>query len=125
MMYKVTMRCGHVGDGKYIPITYVVIAESKKEAIEKAIRIPRVKHDDPNALIHISSCSEKEAIVIRERNNDDPYLKGTYDNPVDINLIKDRIRMMPVQLKSAKPKERKRPSNLWNRYLLEEVQYAY
>ena len=36
MMYKVTMRCGHVGDGKYIPITYVVIAESKKEAIEKA-----------------------------------------------------------------------------------------
>lgn len=125
MMYKATMRCGHVGDGKYIPITYVVIADSKKEAIEKARRIPRVKHDDPDALIHISSCNASEAKRIKEINSNDPYLKSTYENPIDLNLIKDRIRNMPAQLKSCKAKETKRLSNIWYRYVVEETQYAY
>ena len=124
MMYKVTMRCGHVGEGKFIPITYVIIANSKKEAVEKATRIPRVKHNDPDSLIHISTCSYIEAERIRAINDNDPYLKSTRDNPVNLDLIRNRIKTMPNR-KNLKPNCMKRVSNLWQKTIQEAMQYAY
>lgn len=124
MMYKVTMRCGHVGEGRFIPITYVVNANSKSEAIDVARCIPRVKHDDPDAVIHISTCSLEEAERIRAINNNDPYLKSTYDNPIELELIKDRIKKMPNR-RCMKSNTVRRASNLWQRTIQEGIQYAY
>jgi hypothetical protein len=118
------MRCGHVGEGRFIPITYVVNGNSKSEAIEAARRIPRVKHEDPDAVIHISTCSEEEARQIRAINNNDPYLKSTYDNPIDLELIKDRIKKMPNR-RGMKSNTVRRASNLWQRTMQEAMQYAY
>lgn len=41
--FEVQAMCGHVGKGKYIPISFPVIAINGKEAAEKVRSYPRVK----------------------------------------------------------------------------------
>lgn len=60
MRYAVTAKCGHTGFGPgfYIPITFIVSAESAKEAAIKARQIPRVKHHHKDAISEVHAIDE-------------------------------------------------------------------
>ena len=48
--YLVTTKCGHVGKGHYVPITFPIKAENGKEAAKIARMLPRVKHHHWDAI---------------------------------------------------------------------------
>lgn len=94
--YAVTCKCGHVGRNKYIPITFGIIADSKKKAAEIARNLPRCKHhhkDCVQEVIEIDIIKYKE---IRERNNVDSYLNSSCIQEQRMNDISDRIYNEPV-----------------------------
>ena len=51
--FEVQAMCGHVGKGKYIPISFPVIAINGKEAAEKVRSYPRVKHHYKKAILNV------------------------------------------------------------------------
>ena len=53
--YEVTAKCGHVGKGFYIPITFPVRAKSAAEAASVTRAFPRVKHDHKDAILIVRS----------------------------------------------------------------------
>ena len=73
--YAVKCKCGHVGRNCYLLITYGVIAESAKEAAEKARLIPRCKHHHKDCIREVTKISYEEFLKINEVNSGDPYLK--------------------------------------------------
>ena len=79
--FAVTAKCGHVGRRFYIEKTFGVIAESKKEAAQKAKLIPRVKHDHKDVIISVNDISYEEFNKINKKNSKDPYFscKNTQD----------------------------------------------
>ncbi len=90
--FKVTAKCGHVGKGKYIPITFAICAENGKEAAAFARLLPRVKHDHKDAILNCEMVSYAEYYEILEKNNNDPYLhcKNRRDQKTTCNLS-DRL----------------------------------
>ena len=72
--YSVTAKCGHVGKRYYIPIEFAIRAESAKEAARIARDMPRVKHNHKDAIQSVREISREEYIVLRQRNDSDPYL---------------------------------------------------
>lgn len=73
-MYKVIAKCGHVGKGKYIPITFAINANDGKEAARIARNIPRVKHNKKDAIINVIKIDLEEYLSLKEKNANDPYL---------------------------------------------------
>lgn len=72
--YAVTVKCGHVGTGNYIPITFVVNAYSKKEAASSGLAMPRVKRNAPNAVLKVQEISYKQSMKIARKNERNYYL---------------------------------------------------
>ena len=72
--FKITAKCGHVGRGKCIWITFVTMAESSKEAAKKAREFKRVKHHHKDAIGSVKEISFDEFITIKAENDADPYL---------------------------------------------------
>lgn len=72
--YAVTAKCGHVGKGKYIPITFAVNANNSKEAAAKVRLYARVKHDHKDAIISVVEISFEEFKNLRDINSKNPYL---------------------------------------------------
>jgi len=72
--FAVTCKCGHVGKEKYIPITFYVLANSKKDASRKAKNFPRVKKDHKDAVLDAKEVSTEEFIKGIKENDKDPYL---------------------------------------------------
>lgn len=72
--YKVTAKCGHVGRGHYIEISFAVRAESGKQAAALARKFPRVKHDHPDAIRDVQLISRAEYLALLSENDADPYL---------------------------------------------------
>lgn len=79
--YAVECKCGHVGRGYYMSITFPVEANSKKEAARIARMIPRVKHHHKYAILKVSLISNLEYHRLRETNHQDRYLtvKSSYE----------------------------------------------
>lgn len=75
MYYEVTTKCGHVGKGKYVIISFPVMAKSKKEAAQIARGIPRVKHDHKDAIKEVKEISKERYEILKTNNLLDPYLK--------------------------------------------------
>ncbi len=73
--YAVTTRCGHVRRGKYIEVTFAIIAESGKDAAAIGRAMPRVKRHNPNAIVDVVELSYEEYLLLKEDNNNNPYLK--------------------------------------------------
>ncbi len=93
-MYAVECKCGHVGRHRYMPKTFGVIAETKKEAAKIARQIPRVKHDHKDAILNVTQISKEEFDEINELNKKDPYLR--VNSKHEQNRIKDYIDMHTV-----------------------------
>lgn len=85
--YKVTCKCGHVGKAHYVPISFALIANSKKEAAEKARSIPRVKHQHKDAILNVEEVDYEAYKCLVKDNNYDPYLKCS--NKQEQSLIID------------------------------------
>ena len=73
--FAVQTKCGHVGRNYYIPITFAVVAESKKEAARIGRLIPRVKHNHKDAIIDVREIDHDEYVIIRTENSTNEYLK--------------------------------------------------
>jgi hypothetical protein len=92
--YAVKAKCGHVGGRtKYIPITFHVIAENKADAAAIIRSLPRVKHDQKNAIISVEQINEEEYRLLVIDNANDPYLncKNPQEQEKILPLIKERI----------------------------------
>lgn len=72
--YEVVCKCGHVGRGQYIEISFPVTADSKKDAAAIGRNIPRVKHHHKDAVLKVIEISNKEYFDLIEKNKNDPYL---------------------------------------------------
>ena len=73
--WAVQARCGHVGNGCYIPVSFALIAESAGSAAEQARQLPRVKHDHKQAIISVKPLSFTEYRQLKHENFQDPYLQ--------------------------------------------------
>ena len=73
--FAVTTRCGHVRKGKYIEVTFAIMAESGKDAAAIGRSMPRVKRDNPMAIINVNELSYDDYLNLLEDNKNNPYLK--------------------------------------------------
>ena len=73
--YEVTAKCGHVGKGYYIPITFSVRAQTAAEAASVTRAFPRVKHDHKDAILSVRKVDFYDYDELRQVNNYDPYLR--------------------------------------------------
>ena len=73
--YHVTAKCGHVGKGYYIPITFAVKAGSATEAASYTRLIPRVKHDHKDAILQVEEVDIIDYLDLYYYNSFDPYLQ--------------------------------------------------
>lgn len=74
--FEVIAKAGHVGRNNYIEIPLFIIAETKKEAAEKARWMPRVKHHDKGAIIDVVEIDWQDYSVGRGKNSEDPYFNA-------------------------------------------------
>lgn len=72
--YAVTVKCGHVGQGKFIIKTFAVIAESGKDAARLGREIPRVKRHNKHCILDVKKISYEAFVSLNKENHKDPYL---------------------------------------------------
>ena len=72
--YRVKTKCGHVGVNNCIWIDFAIMAASGKEAAKKARELPRVKRHQKYAIDSVVEISLEEFNVLKEENENDPYL---------------------------------------------------
>ena len=75
MMYEVIAKCGHVGRNQYVLKTIPVIAASGVEAAAKIRKLPRVKHDHPDAIREVRIIDAPRYWELTKAYQDDPYFK--------------------------------------------------
>ena len=63
--FKVEAKCGHVGHGKCIWITFATAAEDGKEAAKKVRDFKRVKHDHKDAIKKARKDAAKKIKALR------------------------------------------------------------
>lgn len=74
--YAVIVKCGHCGDGFYIPIMFTTRSSNVYMAIEDIKMTPRVKREKSDCVLDAFEISELEKFVIDAINDHDDYLKG-------------------------------------------------
>ena len=62
--YKVVVKGGHVGTGKYRELIFYIAAKDAFQAIDEALKMPGVKHKF-SALIGLNEISHKEFVKWR------------------------------------------------------------
>ena len=75
--YAVNTKVGHVGKGKYIEVTFAIKAENGREAARIAREMPRVKRDNPDAILDVDEISYEEYLELIGNNKKDPYFSCT------------------------------------------------
>lgn len=101
--YEVIAKCGHVGKGKCVLITFACAAENGKEAAAKARTYARVKHHHKDAIRNVREILFEEYIKLRAENDADPYLHCK--NRQEQNKIpgfEERIIPDPAEVKKHK-----------------------
>lgn len=73
--YAVTTKCGHVGKGKFIDMTFPICAENGKEAASIGRWLPRVKHHYKYCITSVKCISYDDYLELIEENNNNPYFK--------------------------------------------------
>lgn len=73
--FAVTAKCGHVGRGQCIFITFPIIAYTAEEASKIAREIPRVKHHHGDCIFKTEEIEIEKYYILIEKNNNDPFLK--------------------------------------------------
>ena len=95
--FEVQAMCGHVGKGKYIPISFPVIAINRKEAAEKVRSYPRVKHHYKKAILNVWEISFDSYLKLKDANNLDAYLHcNNIQQQRQIENFESRVHYMPA-----------------------------
>lgn len=92
--YKVLAKCGHVGGRRfYIPIEFFITADSAKQAALITRNIPRVKHDQKDAILWVESISYDEYLEGSEKYSNDPYITSLnpFEQSFHHNEIMERV----------------------------------
>ena len=79
--YKVDAKCGHVGRYKYIIKSFYIRANTKKEASNIVIYLPRVKHHHKDVIRSVSEISFDDYLKGKKQYENDMYFH--VDNPRD------------------------------------------
>lgn len=58
--FKVVAKGGHVGTGKYKPLSFAFAAENILEAMDRAKAMPGVKHSDIGAILSAREVTYEE-----------------------------------------------------------------
>lgn len=72
--YVVVAKCGHCGNGYYLPVAFSVFAKDKESAIMIARNIPRVKRDNKYYILGIKEISNPEITLVNLINDNDRFL---------------------------------------------------
>lgn len=102
--YAVIVKCGHCGDGYYIPMMLTEKCKDVESAIESVKLTPRVKRDQKNVILDAFEISEFERFAIDAINDHDPYLRGFYREN-DMETIERRV-VQEFLFESKDPKQR-------------------
>ena len=78
--FKVEAKCGHVGHGKCIWITFATTADNGKEAARKVRDFKRVKHDHKDAIRSTTEIDFEEFIAIKAANDEGIMAFGPYSS---------------------------------------------
>lgn len=108
--FAVTTRYGHVRKGKYIEITFAIAAESGKDAAIIGRAMPRVKRDNPMAIVDVKELSYEDYLILLEDNNNNPYLKCKNKQEQNMycpNIYKD-IKELYEEIDSFEYREKRR-----------------
>lgn len=74
--YAVIARCGHCGNGYFIPIMFGIVAKDLQTAIEVAKIKPRVKRLSTNAILDAFEVTFVQRLFIDAVNSRDAYLRN-------------------------------------------------
>ena len=77
--FAVIVRCGHCGNGNFIPIMFPVYCKDIAAAVDLVRTFPRVKRDQRNAIIDAFEITNLECMYLNAINDRDPYLRGFFD----------------------------------------------
>ncbi len=72
--FAVVAKCGHVGDGYFVPILFSTYAKDKESAKQIVRNLPRVKNHVRDCILATKEISKLEDIFIKAINRYDPYL---------------------------------------------------
>ena len=108
--YAVNTKVGHVGKGKYIEVTFAIKAENGREAARIAREMPRVKRDNPMAIIDVNELSYDEYLDLLEDNKNNPYLKckSRQDQNMYCPDIYKKVKELYEEVDSFEYKEKRR-----------------
>ena len=91
--YKVAVMCGHVGNRKYVRRDFGIVAKSKKEAIQKALKKGKTKKSRDDAVIHVYTIDHKEYVQLLKNIAKDPYKQSRdVQKLIRQGLLQDEIR---------------------------------
>lgn len=91
--YLVTVKCGHVGRHRYMPITFAVKAEDGKDAVEIVRTFPRVKRGHKDFVLNIELTDLEGYEKQIQINSNDPYLRigSKSEQKTILDLIENRL----------------------------------
>ena len=93
-MYEVNAKCGHVGRGKYVNISFPVVASDGKSAAKIVRFMGRVKHDWKDAINYVREITAEEYASLVAINQEDMYLQcRNVQMQREIDGFKDRIQI--------------------------------
>lgn len=103
--FEVIAKCGHVGKGYYIPISFAIIARNRSDAANVTRNKARVKHDRPDAIIAVNRLTKEEYEELKRQNEADPYLNCTnIQQQREIEGLEARIKVDEYQISRRKRK---------------------
>ena len=132
--YEVIAKCGHVGRKNYIPVKFAVVAESGKEAAKKVRQFPRVKHDHKDAILNVRCITLEEFLEIKERNNNDSYLKchSKQEQNLIVNLSERMVddlhnvkQVFDKQARLDRVAYKIKKTKILEKFSWEDLDYAY
>ncbi len=83
--YEVIAKCGHVGRGKYIEISFPVYSENGSEAAQKILKHSKVKKQLKDAIKDVYEIDYERYIELRKKNSEDVYLRSHYKKESDLS----------------------------------------
>ena len=105
-IYAVIVRCGHCGDGYFIPIMFTAKSKDIYTAIEAVKVNPRIQRQKKDAVLSAFEITALEQHFIESVNNHDPYLKGWCRNGDD-QVLERRVYSDSEEYSSSKSHNKK------------------
>ena len=95
--FAVIAKCGHVGNGYFIPICFAVMAKDLDSAIKLVKERSRVQRDLKDCILAACEISAQEFYLINFHNDHDAYLRTNYADE-DFGHIERRRIISPELL---------------------------